>query len=151
MRIQSPKGYTLYEIQTDAYFDSAHFLTDYFGKCENLHGHRWKITATIASEDLQDGGDELGMVQDFGAFKQQVKDLAEEFDHTFLVEKGSLAQTTLDALSTEGFSIKILDFRTTSENLAKHFFDILKGKGLPVISIEVDETPNNRAIYKEDL
>lgn len=140
----------MYEIATDAYFDSAHFLTDYFGKCENLHGHRWKMTVTIATDELQASGDEAGMVQDFGAFKKRVRTLAEEYDHAFLVEEGSLKQSTLDALASEGFDIKILGFRTTSENLAKHFFDILKGEGMPVVSVEVDETPNNRATYREE-
>jgi len=32
----------MYGLKTEASFDSAHFLTDYYGKCENLHGHRWR-------------------------------------------------------------------------------------------------------------
>ena len=44
----------------------------------------------------------------------------------------------------------MLPFRTTAENLAKHFFDTLQEQGLPVVQVEVDETPNNRAVYRKD-
>ena len=37
----------MYGLQAEAHFDGAHFLTDYYGKCENLHGHRWRVVATI--------------------------------------------------------------------------------------------------------
>ena len=137
----------MYQLKTEAFFDSAHFLADYFGKCENLHGHRWRVEAVIGSADLQAEGSEKDMVCDFGIFKRSVRSLAGEFDHAFLVEEGTLAETTISALEAEGFTMKILPFRTTAENFAKHFYDRLKGDGFPVISVEVDETPNNRAVY----
>mgnify|MGYP003362362877 FL=1 len=40
----------MYELSTEHCFDSAHFLTDYCGACENLHGHRWRVTAYIAAD-----------------------------------------------------------------------------------------------------
>ena len=88
------------------------------------------------------------MVLDFGVFKKAVRALAEELDHTFLIEEGSLKPETLACLEAEGFSLTILPFRTTSENLAKYAFDRLTAQGLPVIEVEVDETPNNRAFYR---
>lgn len=139
----------MYELKTEAFFDSAHFLANYYGKCENLHGHRWRTEVTIASERLGEEGTERDMVCDFGAFKRTVRTLADEFDHTFLVEEGTLKDGTIEALESEGFTIKKLPFRTTAENLAKHFFDTLEGDGLPVVQVEVDETPNNRAIYRK--
>ena len=137
----------MYQLKTEAFFDSAHFLADYFGKCENLHGHRWRIEATICAEGLQAAGSEKDMVCDFGIFKKAVRSLAEEFDHRFLIEEGTLKPSTIDALESEGFQLKILPFRTTAENFAKHFFDRLEKEGFQVASVEVDETPNNRAIY----
>ena len=137
----------MYQLKTEAFFDSAHFLADYCGKCENLHGHRWRIEACIGTDDLQTSGDEKDMVCDFAVFKKAVRNLASEFDHTFLIEEGTLADSTISALESEGFTVKILPFRTTAENFAKHFFDRLESDGLPVISVEVDETPNNRAVY----
>ena len=137
----------MYGLQTEAAFDSAHFLTDYYGKCENLHGHRWRVEVTLAQDELQTEGTMRDMVLDFGVFKKAVRELAETLDHTFLVEEGSLKPVTLAALEAEGFSLTILPFRTTAENLARYFCDKLIEQGLPVSVVEVDETPNNRAFY----
>ncbi len=138
----------MYGLKTEAAFDSAHFLTDYYGKCENLHGHRWRMEVTIESEELGTEGTMRDMVLDFGVFKKAVRALAEELDHTFLVEEGSLKPETMRALEEEGFSLTVLPFRTTAENLARYAFERLKDQGLPVVQVEVDETPNNRAFYR---
>lgn len=139
----------MYGLKTEAFFDSAHFLTDYYGKCENLHGHRWRLEVTLEVDGLQQDGTERAMVMDFGAFKRAVRELAESLDHTFLVEEGSLADSTLEALRSEGFSLTALPFRTTAENLARHCFEQLRAQGLPVAAVEVDETPNNKAFYRK--
>ena len=138
----------MYELQCEAAFDSAHFLTDYYGKCENLHGHRWRVVVTIAQEELQSEGTMRDMVLDFGVFKKAVRELAKSLDHTFLVEKGSLAPATMEALKAEGFSLTVLPFRTTAENLARYFGERLIAQGLPVSEVECDETPNNRAFWR---
>ena len=140
----------MYGLQTEAAFDSAHFLTDYYGKCENLHGHRWRVTVSIAQEQLQTEGTMRDMVLDFGVFKKAVRAQADALDHTFLVEEGSLKPATIAALEEEGFSLTILPFRTTAENLARYIFDNLVAEGLPVSEVEVDETPNNRAFYRAE-
>jgi len=138
----------MYGLKTEAAFDSAHFLTDYYGKCENLHGHRWRVEVTLAQPELQTEGTMRDMVLDFGVFKKAVRDAAEELDHTFLIEEGSLKPETLAALESEGFSLTVLPFRTTAENLAHWFYEKLTEQGLPVAEVEVDETPNNRAFYR---
>ena len=142
------KGCPLHELETEACFDSAHFLADYFGKCENLHGHRWRIVARTGAEQLQPEGSEAGMVCDFGRFKQAVRAIAEELDHTFLVQERTLKPATIQALENEGFTLTILPFRTTAENLATHVFHRLQEAGFSPTQVEVDETPNNRAIYR---
>ena len=88
------------------------------------------------------------MVLDFGVFKKAVRALAEDLDHTFLVEDGTLAADTIACLEREGFSLTILPFRTTAENLARYFADRLAAEGLPVSQVDCFETPNNCAIYK---
>ena len=138
----------MYCLQTEAAFDSAHFLTDYYGKCEYLHGHRWRVVVTIGADELQTEGTMKDMVLDFGVFKKTVRALADSLDHTFLVEEGSLKPATIAALESEGFSLTIMPFRTTAENLARWFFEQLREQGLPVIEVECDETPNNRAFYR---
>ena len=58
----------MYGLKTESSFDAAHFLTDYHGKCENLHGHRWRVVAYIEQEQLQVEGSYKDMVVDFGMF-----------------------------------------------------------------------------------
>lgn len=139
----------MYGLECEYAFDSAHFLTDYYGKCENLHGHRWRVVAKIEQPELQTEGTMKDMVLDFGVFKKTVKEICDRLDHTFLIEEGSLKPDTLAALQSEGFNLTVLPFRTTAENLSKHIFDELEKRGLPVAEIEVDETPNNRAFYRK--
>lgn len=107
----------MYGLKTEAAFDSAHFLTDYYGKCENLHGHRWRVEVTLGQDSLQTEGTMKDMVLDFGVFKKAVREAAEELDHVFLVEEGSLKPETIAALESEGFNLKILPFRTTAESI----------------------------------
>ena len=141
----------MYTLKTEYAFDSAHFLTNYSGKCANLHGRRWHVTACISAAELGESGTEKDMVMDFGVFKCKVRALCDSLDHTFLIEEGSLSEKTLTCLKEEGFSLTILPFRTTAENLAKYLFEQLEAEGLPVSSVEVDETPNNCAIYSKNM
>ena len=134
-------------LKTEAFFDSAHFLADYYGKCENLHGHRWRMVVELGVPELQKEGTMRDMVLDFGVFKQKVRALADELDHRFLVEEGTLKPATIAALEDEGFTVTLLPFRTTAENLARYTAERLRSEGLPVCRIEMYETPNNCAIY----
>lgn len=55
---------------------------------------------------------------------------------------------TLKCLEEEGFTLSMVPFRTTAENLAHYFFDKLAEQGFPVSQVDVYETPNNCAIYR---
>ena len=142
------KGTPMYGLKTESSFDAAHFLTDYHGKCENLHGHRWRVVAYLEQEELQTQGTHKDMVIDFADFKGALHDLTEAFDHSFVVEEGSLAPDTLACLEREGFSLSVVPFRTTAENLARYFYGKLADVGFPVSQVDVYETPNNCAIYR---
>ena len=131
----------MYGLMTEASFDSAHFLTDYYGKCENLHGHRWRVVAYLSAPELGSEGTRRDMVVDFGVFKRTLR---------ALVEEGSLAPATLAALESEGFSLTVLPFRTTAENLARHFCERMCEEGMPCSRVDVYETPLNCAIYVRD-
>ncbi len=139
----------MYIIKTEQSFDSAHFLSGYDGKCSNLHGHRWRVLVEVCSEHLQEEGQLRGMVTDFGDIKQDLKDLADYYDHAFIYEKDTLKSLTLQALKEENFRLIEVPFRPTAENFAKHFYGLLREKGYRVKSVEVYETPNNCAIYQE--
>lgn len=137
----------MYGLKTESSFDAAHFLTDYHGKCENLHGHRWRVVAYLAQEKLWNEGTHKDMVIDFGEFKHVLRELTEELDHSFIVEEGSLMPETLACLEKEGFTLSMMPFRTTAENLARYFYDRMADSGLSISQVEVYETPNNCAIY----
>ena len=137
----------MYGLKTESSFDAAHFLTDYHGKCENLHGHRWRVVAYLAQEKLWNEGTHKDMVIDFGEFKHVLRELTEELDHSFIVEEGSLMPETLACLEKEGFALSMMPFRTTAENLARYFYDRMADSGLSISQGEVYETPNNCAIY----
>ncbi len=55
----------MYTLKTEYAFDSAHFLTNYYGKCENLHGHRWHVTACISAAELGESGTEKQQVTSY--------------------------------------------------------------------------------------
>lgn len=138
-----------FEISTYAYFNAAHFLTNFGGKCENLHGHRWRVEAYLRSPALPQEGEGKDMVMDFGAFKKIVRSEVKRFDHTFIVEAGSLAPKTIAALEEEGFHLTVVDFRTTAENFARYFCTRFTEQGLTISEVRVFETPHNCAIYKK--
>lgn len=140
----------MYQLKTESSFDAAHFLTDYDGKCENLHGHRWRVVAYIEADELQATGQMKDMVVDFADFKRALRTFTEELDHMFIVEEGSLAPETVKCLEAETFKLFVVPFRTTSENLARYFAEKLVERGFAVSAVEVYETPLNCAIYRPE-
>ena len=105
------------------------------------------ISAEIASENLIADGQCRGMVTDFGDIKRDLKNLADEFDHAFIYENGTLKSATVAVLNEENFRLIEVDFRPTAENFAKYFYDRLSRMGYSVRSVTVYETPNNSATY----
>ncbi len=137
----------MYTLQTSASFDSAHFLKGYEGKCSNIHGHRWTVEVTVASENVEEEGQIRGMVVDFKTLKDDLNALVDELDHSLVIEEGSLKEKTKEALLEEAFRIVELPFRPTAENLAEYFYDEMEEKDYQVVLVKVYETPNNCAGY----
>ncbi|MCD7777623.1 MAG: 6-carboxytetrahydropterin synthase [Clostridiales bacterium] len=140
----------MYTIKTMNSFDSTHFLKGYEGKCSNIHGHRWTVEIEVKGEDLSTDKQTRGMLCDFSTLKSDVKRETDFFDHTFIIEKGSLKENTLSALKDEGFKITEVSFRPTAESFAKYFYDRFKALGYDVKKAVVYETPNNCAEYGEE-
>lgn len=139
----------MYILKSETTFDSAHFLHGYKGKCSNIHGHTWKVSAEIYSQKLISEGQCRGMVVDFGDFKRELKSLADCLDHKLIYEKNSLKQETVKALKSENFSLMEVNFRPTAENFAHYFFEKLTESEFKVKRVYVCETPTNCAIYEE--
>ena len=128
----------MYQLKTEADFDSAHFLSGYTGKCSNIHGHRWHVEIEIESRKLEKNGQERGMLVDFGDLKKELESA-----------KASTRRKTLEALDEEGFHLVKVPFRPTAENFSEYFFRKMEEKGYPVKRAVVYETPNNCAAYRE--
>ncbi len=137
----------MYTISCEAHFDAAHFLEGHGGKCSNLHGHRWKIRAYFAAEELIPDGESRGMVADFGTVKPRLEETAELFDHKLIAEKDSLGPDVLAALKSEKFEVVEVPFRPTAENFAKYIFDCLKEYGLGPKAVRVYESEDAYAEY----
>ena len=129
----------MYQLKTEADFDSAHFLSGYTGKCSNIHGHRWHVEIEIESRKLEKNGQERGMLVDFGDLKKDLKELADSMDHTLIYEENTLRPKTLEALDEEGFHLVKVPFRPTAENFSEYFFRKMEEKGyLQKIASEED-------------
>ncbi len=140
----------MYTLKTKSSFDSAHFLAGYEGKCKNIHGHRWTVEIEVGDKYLIQEGTTREMVVDFGDLKKDLRSKTEELDHCLIMEKGTLKETTLEALLSENFRILQFNFRPTAENLAKFFYQYMADKGYHVVKASVFETPNNVASYTEE-
>jgi len=120
----------MYEITVHSHFSSAHRLRYLHGKCEELHGHNWKVEASVVSDRLN----KEGVVIDFKILKQKVEKVLKPLDHTYLND-------------LPYFSGK----EPSSENIAKHIFDQLKAelKGHHAILKKVTawESETARATY----
>jgi len=113
----------MYEIKVISEFSGAHNLRHYKGKCEDLHGHNWKIEVSVAGDKL----DEAGMIVDFRELKAKLNKVLEILDHKLLNDLG--------------FFKKI---NPTSENIAKYIYDKL---GFNPAKVTVWETDASAATY----
>jgi len=72
----------MYELKTITHFAAAHQLTMVGKKCENLHGHNWKIEVHVSGEKTDSGG----VLVDFGVIKKHVREIMAMLDHKYLNE-----------------------------------------------------------------
>ncbi|MGC9195651.1 MAG: 6-carboxytetrahydropterin synthase QueD [Syntrophobacteraceae bacterium] len=71
-----------FELKVLCNFAAAHNLREFRGKCENLHGHNWKVEVVLRGKSLQSNG----ILVDFGEVKAEVRAVLEELDHRYLNE-----------------------------------------------------------------
>ena len=72
----------MYELKTVTHFAAAHQLTMVGAKCENMHGHNWKIEVYVSGEKT----DKAGVLVDFGVIKKHVREIMALLDHKYLNE-----------------------------------------------------------------
>ena len=123
----------MYEILVKSDFSGAHNLRGYKGKCEELHGHNWKIEARFESRDLND----IGIAVDFKELKNRLKKILKELDH--------------------GYLNKIHAFRAknpSAENIAEYIYvrlrKTIRKKGVSIKSVSVWESDSSCATYYDE-
>lgn len=104
-------------------FQAAHFLREYKGKCEKVHGHTFQVQVEIEVGKL----DKTGIGIDFMDIKKRLAGILP--DHTLLND--------------------VYPFNPSAENLSRHFYGELK-KFYPVKAVTVWESEDAAATYSED-
>jgi 6-pyruvoyltetrahydropterin/6-carboxytetrahydropterin synthase len=91
----------MYELKIITQFAAAHHLRAFKGKCEQLHGHNWKVEVYIRASQP----DEIGLVKDFGEIKAVTQEVLQRLDHTYLNDQAYFQQEN-----------------PSSENIARYLF-----------------------------
>ena len=128
----------MFEVRVTADFAAAHFLRDYNGKCENLHGHNYKVYAHVKGPQLNEGG----MLLDFSKLKAALRQVCKQLDHTNLNDMSVFDQNP----SAERIAMYI--YNGIIENLKKEGLDLSyqKDKKTPALyAVDVFETETSRA------
>jgi 6-pyruvoyltetrahydropterin/6-carboxytetrahydropterin synthase len=94
----------VYELKVVSDFAAAHNLREFRGKCENLHGHNWKVEVVVRGTEL----DSSGVVIDFAEIKKAMRELLGELDHRYLNDIPFFQE-----------------HNPSSENIARYLFDRL--------------------------
>jgi 6-pyruvoyltetrahydropterin/6-carboxytetrahydropterin synthase len=125
----------MYEVTVEDTFAAGHYLRNYKGKCENPHGHNYKIRVTLAGTEL----DKAGLLVDFKDLKEVMKQVIDRLDHRMIND-------------LEPFTV----LNPSAENLAKYFFGeantrlrgMTSGR-VQVKDVMVFETDTTTARYSE--
>ena len=130
----------MFEVRVTADFAAAHFLKDYNGKCENLHGHNYKVYAHVRGNKLNEGG----MLLDFTKLKAALRSVCKNLDHTNLNDLDYFEQNP----SAERIAKYI--YEQIVQLLAQENIDILYKNQTDdafLYAIDVFETDTSRARY----
>jgi len=122
----------MYEVSITQSFSSAHKLADIGGKCEELHGHNFKVEVVIGGQALNSDG----ILIDFRLVKKWLKEIIDQLDHQHLNE--------------------LTFFRginPSSENLAHHIYREMRRsvdtQNVKILRVKVWESENAAVTYKE--
>ncbi len=123
----------MYEVNVDETFAAAHNLRNYHGKCENLHGHNYKVRVTLAGMDL----DATGLLYDFVHLKRAIQGVMRSLDHTYLNER-----PPFDVLNPSAENIARYIYDETARNLPP------AANGAGIASVTVWESEVTSATYR---
>ena len=123
----------MFELMVDTTFAAAHQLRGYKGKCEQLHGHNWKVQVHVVAEKLND----IDIAIDFHDLKELLDEVVAPLDHSFLND-----------------IFPFTEKNPSSENIAKWIYDSLNKKlsdeHVQVSAVTVWESETAAATYYEN-
>lgn len=126
-------------------FEASHRLLNHKGKCNNIHGHNYKVDVYIGSLEL----DDMGMVIDFGDLSQLKDWINSNWDHSIIINEDD--QEIKSLLKNSIFRIYEMKGNPTAENMAKFLFEkfssLLKDDRLAIAQIEIYENDDSVAGY----
>ena len=112
------------------YFETAHALFGYDGKCKNIHGHSYKFHVTIEGNAIEDNANpKNGMVLDFGILKSIVnEEIINEIDHAILLNANSPHKNLGEKLMEENHKVILVNYQPTCENMIIDFRNRIQAK-----------------------
>ncbi|HCD36481.1 MAG TPA: 6-carboxytetrahydropterin synthase [Chlorobium sp.] len=130
--------------------DYGHTLPNHYSFCNQLHGHRGVIVATVEGPVVAETGDSReGMVMDFKFLKDiMVERIHNKLDHGFAVWKDD--HEDLEFILKRNTRVLVTDEPPTAEFLAKWAFGQIKNhlpEAVTLTNLRWYETPNNWADY----
>jgi 6-pyruvoyltetrahydropterin/6-carboxytetrahydropterin synthase len=123
----------MFQVSVEETFSAGHALRGYKGKCENVHGHNYRVRVTLEGPQL----DAIGLLVDFVKVKQVLREVIERLDHQFVND--------LEPFTT---------VNPSAENMAKYFYEeVSRGvtdlpPGARVRDVVLWETETSRAQYR---
>lgn len=140
----------MYRLKVKTHFDAAHYLKDYLGKCQRLHGHRWVVECCFEGKELG----RVNMLVDFSLVKKLVGKLLEELDHYSLndqlgVEGSSEENPTAEFVARWLFSRMKDRLRAAHTPPINHeWLDAFK-RGVKLVQVTICESPECCVEYSE--
>ena len=134
----------MYHARVEAEFSAAHFLSHYQGKCENLHGHNYRVQIWAKGKELGEGG----MLADFALLKRALREAIEPLDHSNL--------NNLDFFKSNGSTSDPVSADPSAERIAFFIFEKVREK-LPELGINsallyaVDVFENDRSLARYEI
>lgn len=123
----------MYEVTIIKSFSAAHLLSEIGGKCEELHGHNFKVEVTVGAPELNSEG----ILIDFRLVKKWLKDILDQMDHQHLNDLPFFK-----------------DKNPSSENIACFLYREMQNKvaesGVKMMRVKVWESETAAVTYRED-
>jgi len=123
----------MFQVSVEETFSAGHALRGYRGKCENVHGHNYRVRVTLEGQEL----DNIGLLMDFTHLKKVLREVSGTLDHQFMND--------LEPFKT---------VNPSAENVARYFYEQVNRQltnlppGARITDVIVWETDTSRAQYR---